>query len=91
MFRRCLRRLAWKVIQETNDPNIPHVVFSHKCGSESVIPLGKYFPGWEEPAFECLGCGCLTNKDIQARLVDPNDESIQVMLETGRTVLYPQY
>jgi hypothetical protein len=91
MFRNWLRRLAWKVVQKTNDPNIPHVVYKHKCGSESVIPLGKYFSGWEEPAFECLGCGCLTNKDIEVRLVDPADSLIQAKREAGLTILHPQY
>ena len=91
MIRSLLRRLAWRIIQQTNNPNIPHVVYKHNCGSESVIPLGKFFPRWKEPAFECLGCGCLTNKDIEARLVDPKDETIQVKRKAGLTVLHPQY
>ena len=91
MLRRWLRKLAWKVIQKTNNHDISYVVFKHKCGSESVIPLGKFFSTWEEPAFECLGCGCLTNRDIVARLVDPSDESIQGLQKAGKTVLHPQY
>ncbi len=91
MFRSWLRRLAWKVIQKTNNPDVPQVIFKHKCGSEAVIPLGKFSPNWEEPAFECLGCDCLTNKDVEARLVDPKDSLIQTKREAGLAVLHPQY
>jgi len=53
------------------------VIFTHTdCGSSSVEPLGLFFPGWKEPAFQCLGCALLTNQGISARLVDPNDQSL---------------
>jgi len=91
MIRSLLRRFAWWIIQKINNPDIPHVIYKHECGSESVIPLGKFFPTWKEPAFECLGCGCLTNRGIEARLVDPEDEAIHTRRKAGLTVLHPQY
>jgi hypothetical protein len=90
-MKRLLRRLAWWIIQKTDSSDIPHVVFRHKCGSESVIPLGMYFPGWKEPAFECFGCNCITNKNIEARLVDPKDKKIIEKAQAGMAVLHPQY
>lgn len=71
--------LLFYSIQKTNEQGQPHVVFAHtKCGSKSVIPLGKYFPKWEEPAFECLGCGVLTNQNISAELVLPEEHKIPI-------------
>lgn len=91
-MKNLLSRLAWWVIQQTDNlTDIPHVVYKHECGSESVIPLGKFFPSWEEPAFECLGCGCLTNKGIQVRLVDPKDAEILESAQAGLIALHPQY
>lgn len=91
MFKRCLRKLAWNIIKKTNNSNIPQVAFKHDCGSESVIPLGDFSGMWKNPTFECLGCGCVTNEGITARLVNPNDESIKKMQKEGKIVLSPQY
>jgi hypothetical protein len=89
MLRRLLRRLAWFVIQRTNDPERPRVVFTHTtCGSQSVIPLGRYFPGWEEPAFECLGCAVLTNQNVSAELVLPEEQKIPT---DGSVVVHELY
>ena len=86
-----LRKWAWWIILRTNESDIPHTVYRHSCGSESVVPLGKYFLNWKEPAFECLGCGCITNQNIEARLVNPNDKIIRYQVAKGMTILHPQY
>jgi len=89
MLRKWLRKLCWWFIQITNPPSVPYVVFTHtECGSQSIIPLGKYFPGWEEPAFECLGCSCITNRNIKAMLVDPVTDDIP---ENGSVAAFPIY
>jgi hypothetical protein len=88
-FRQLLRRATWIIIRKMDEPDIPHVVFMHmKCGSQQVIPLGKFFHGWKEPAFECLGCGVLTNQNISSRLVDPKDEAVFVI---NTAPAYPLY
>lgn len=70
LFRNWLRQLAWQVIKATNEPGIPHVAFTHHvCGSGCVIPLGRYFPAWEEPAFVCIDCDCITT-DVGCHLVE---------------------
>lgn len=44
-----------------------YVRFRHrKCGSLDVVPVD--WGTWPEPCFECLGCGCLTDGDIEAVL-----------------------
>lgn len=83
--------LVWFIIRSKNCPDVPQIVYKHSCGSESVIPLGKLLAGWKEPAFECLGCGRLTNQGITARLVDPQDKMIQTRIKSGLTVLHPQH
>ncbi len=90
-MKNLLRRLAWWIIRKTSSHDQPQVVYTHACGSESVIPLGKFFSGWKEPAFECLGCACITNKDITARLVDPKDQKVQLNQRAGRTILHTHY
>lgn len=70
-----VRHFAWNLIRKTDDPDRPQVVFIHtRCGSRNIIPLGKMFPGWKRPAFECLGCGVLTNENVKAELAFPSDE-----------------
>jgi len=78
MLKRWILTLAWFIIQKTNERDRMRVVFTHKCGSKSVIPLGNYF-SWQKPAsavFECLGCGVLTNQNISAELVLPEEQKI---------------
>lgn len=73
MLKRILRRIAWRIIAWTNGPGPAHVIFTHRaCGSKDVVPLGKFFPSWQEAAFECLGCGCITS-DVDCCLAEPED------------------
>ncbi len=70
MLKRLLQRLAYSIIQKTNDPDRPQVIFTHTaCGSQSVVPLVRYFSSWKQPAFECLKCDKIITENVSAALI----------------------
>lgn len=88
--RELARKLAWRIIERTNPHDQPHIVFVHRrCGSKTVIPMGMYFDTWKEPAYQCLGCSCLTT-DVEAQLVNQYDPEIAKAIEECETVLVYQ-
>ena len=81
----CFRQLGWQIIKVTDESRIPHVVFTHRaCGSQSVVVLGRYFPAWKKPAYECLGCSCVTD-EVDCHLVEPGTDHIP---DDGSVVAY---